>query len=267
MTHMNTSSPLRPSGLRLLAAAVSISALLAASGCDKLKPNMDAGLPLNSMAGEYKQTDAQLFKAANDAVAAGNTAVALDVYGKLYKRHPHNENVGIGYAQFLRKSGKAQQAADVLLPFTLTSHGQEEKTTPAPLSPQLANELAADYVALGRFDEAKALLTPVIDSAAKNPWRDETANLMGVVLDAQGDHAQAEKMFRAALDGWKGDRTSVMNNLALCLASQGKFDESLTILRKALLAAPNNVAVARNIQIVTDLRKNVVPKAPVKLAK
>jgi Tfp pilus assembly protein PilF len=73
-------------------------------------------------------------------------------------------------------------------------------------------------------------------------------------------------MFRQALDGWKGDPTSVMNNLGLCVASEGKFDEALDQLRRALVIAPQKEEIARNIVLVEGLRDKVVPKAPKKRA-
>jgi predicted Zn-dependent protease len=254
-----------------LALIVPVTALLLVAGCTNmtLQKDLNGTKVIDSMSGDYKDTDARLNAAANDALAAGRTNEALEIYKKLSGRHPHDRDIAIGYAQMLRKTGDAEKAAGLLAPYAQPPQGKDGKpvANPPPLDPQLANELAADYIALGRFDAARSLLTPMIGASADNPWRVESTNLMGVVEDAQGNHKEAEKMFRAALDGWKGDATSVQNNLALCLASQGKFDESLTTLRKALLASPDNKAVARNIQIVTDLRKNVVPAAPVSLKK
>ena len=54
-----------------------------------------------------------------------------------------------------------------------------------------------------------------------------------------------------------------MNNLGLCLAAQGMFDESLTMLRQALIKAPHKQEIARNIVMVDNLRKALVPTAPV----
>ena len=58
-----------------------------------------------------------------------------------------------------------------------------------------------------------------------------------------------------------------MNNLAVCLASQGMFDESLTTLRQALVMAPRKQEIANNIQMVSELRLAVLPSAPVSIQK
>ncbi|MBI1216361.1 MAG: tetratricopeptide repeat protein [Alphaproteobacteria bacterium] len=270
MTQMTTTNKatfqksLRHTALAVLPLAV----LLALGGCTNIKPNTDIAKVGDSLSGDYKETDAHLKTAAADAMAGGHTKEALELYKKLHERHKRDMSISIGYAQMLRKTGDAEQAAFLLTPYTLPPADKDGKPVAAPaLDPQLANELAADQIALGKFDDAHALLAPMLDAQTENPWRGESANLMGVVLDAQGDHKGAEKLFRVALDGWKGDKTSVMNNLALCLASQGMFDQSLTTLRQALVMSPDNTAIARNIQIVSDLRKNVVPKPPVSLRK
>ena len=74
MLKANISTPSAKRPLSALA-AVSLAALLMTAGCTNLKPNMDAGKPLDSMSGEYKETDAHLKTAANDALALGRRAV------------------------------------------------------------------------------------------------------------------------------------------------------------------------------------------------
>ena len=156
-----------------------------------------------------------------------------------------------------------RQAARILAPF---AEGKRKDSARAPL-PMLKNEYAAALIETGKFDKAQEMLRSVLEDPAQSEFHPDAGNLTGIALDAQGHHKEAEKMFRRALDGWKGDPTSVMNNLSLNLASQGMFDEALTTLRRAQLMAPHKTEIARNIQIVSDLRDAVVPKAPVSLKK
>ncbi len=91
---------------------------------------------------------------------------------------------------------------------------------------------------------------------------------MGVALDAQGEYRAAEEMLRQALESWEEeDTTPVMNNLALSLAHRGSFDESLTLLRQALILNPENPQVVRNLEVVENLRETIIPKAPVSMYK
>lgn len=215
--------------------------------------------PVDSMFGKRAATAARLDLAASDALAAGNTEEALALYEKLNKKHPGDVDVAVNYARLLRKNGRAQKALDVLAPFA-----SKERKDAAPTA---LNEYGANNIELGKFAAAEETLNRVL---ANKDWTDfhaDAQNLLGVSLDAQGRHKEAETLLRQALDGWQGDPTSVMNNLGLCLASQGMFDESLNTLRKALVMAPAKQEIARNIQIVENLRASVVPAAPVSLKK
>ena len=127
----------------------------------------------------------------------------------------------------------------------------------------MLTEYAASHIALGDFAKGEETLNRVLENSKAAPWHNDAYNLMGVSMDAQGEHKEAEQLFRMALDGWQGDPSSVMNNLGLSLAAVGRFDESLDILRKALVMSPAKSEIARNIQIISDLRGAVIPKAPV----
>jgi Flp pilus assembly protein TadD len=228
--------------------ALSVLALL--SGCK----TTDKGIfkPFDTLNGNKAAAGTRQATAAAEAVAMGRTDDALAKYARLYKLDKSDRNARLNYAQLLRRTGEPAKALEVL--------------TPAPSDPLLLNERAATQIALGRFDEAEKTLDDVLN---KKGWEDaqpDALNLKGVVLDARGMHDLAEKNFRAALDSWRGDAVPVMNNLALCLAAQGSFDEALTMLRRALLAAPHRSEIAGNIGLIEKLRENVVPKAPVSIA-
>ena len=85
---------------------------------------------------------------------------------------------------------------------------------------------------------------------------------LGIALDAQGKHPEAEKAFRKGLDMWQGDPTPIMNNLALNLSSQGYLDEASEILEKARAVSPNRLEVERNLRIITALRQSENPTTP-----
>ena len=59
------------------------------------------------------------------------------------------------------------------------------------------------------------------------------------------------------MDLWIGAPVNVMNNLALNLAHQGYFDDSLNLLRQALVMEPDNDKVAANIDFVRGLQQAV----------
>jgi len=241
--------------------ALSAAAVLLAA-CASVN-DRDVGDPIDSLSGQKAATERRLATSAADAMAAGKTQEALVSYEKLYQRDSRNADVAVNYAQLLRRTGKADQALKVLAPF---AKGERKDSNRAPRA-MLKNEYAAALIETGKFAEAADMLQTVLNDSTLGDFHPDASHLSGIALDAQGQHKAAEKMFRQALDGWKGDPTSVMNNLALNLASQGMFDEALTTLRRAQIMAPEKTEIARNVQIVSELRDAVVPKAPVSLKK
>jgi Flp pilus assembly protein TadD len=214
--------------------------------------------PANSLLGMKDETEAHEIKAAEDALASGNTKDALELFRVVHEKKPKNAKITLRYAQLLRRNGNPKAAAAILSRHTVDMMGNPKTGA----SPAMLVELAAADIALGDFNGGEKALNAVLEDQKASALHTEAYNMMGVVLDAKGQHKDAEDMYHQALAGWKGNPASVMNNLALSLANQGLFDQSLTTLRKALVIAPDKQEVARNIQIVSDLRDNIVPAAP-----
>ncbi len=244
--------------------AISLVLLLAMTGC-KTADTPLAGKAIDSLTGQHDATEERLATAAADAVIAGKTEEALTHYEQLYTNpnmgvfkaaNYRNEDIALNYAQLLRKTGKAQRAATVLAPLVQSRRGGLKSNAP----PIILNEFAAVHIELGNFEKAEEVLNEVLDKSRSKAFHADAHNLMGISLDAQGKHKEAEKSFRLALQDWKGDSTSVMNNLAVCLASQGLFDESLSTLRQALVMAPDKREIAQNIEIVSEIGQSLLPK-------
>lgn len=216
--------------------------------------------PIDSVKGFKEVREQRLATAAAEAIAAGKTMEALQTYEDLYGKSSGKEDVALNYAQLLRKAGKADRAVAVLAPFA--GAGKDGKKFNTKASGLILNEYAAAQIELGNLDLAENALNHVLGEQNQAPMHADANNLMGIIKDAQGYHKQAEELFRKSLAAWKGDATSVMNNLALCLASLGNFDDSLTMLRRALVMNPEKKELARNIEYVEGLRAAVVPTAP-----
>ena len=211
---------------------------------------------VDSMSGFQSKANARMTTAAMEAIAAGRADEAAQYYEKLYLKDSDNSEIALNYSQALRKTGKSQRAVMVLAPFAA-----KDKPDPA-----LATEFAAASAEVGNYDRAVEIADKTLANANAGDYYPRLRNIRGIVLDATGQHREAETEYRAALESWDGDATPVMNNLALSLASQGKFDEALTTLRQALVLQPKREEIAQNIEIVTNLRKSIV-SAPKKLAK
>ncbi len=229
--------------------ATALSLILLLGACKPASVPV-VGQALDSLNGHQEEREARLSTAAANAAAAGKTDEAMDSYARLYDDNKGDKDIALNYAQLLRRTGHADRALRVLAPFA-------DKDNPVIL-----NEYAAANIEIGRTDVAQRALADVIGNPKAANVQADAADLMGVALDAEGKHAEAEKMLRIALAGWKGDKTTVMNNLAICLAAQARFDESLLLLNRALVLAPGRTEIARNIDLVQSLRDNVLAKAP-----
>jgi Flp pilus assembly protein TadD len=243
-------------------ALISLAALLAMGGC-KPRDTPFTGKAINSITGMPVETEKRLSTSAANAIAAGKTDEALALYEKLYADNHRDPDIALNYAQLLRKSGQAEKASKILGPYVEADNGEVRRNAP----PVMVNEYAANKIELGAFDSAETLLTSVIEDKRAADFHADAYNLMGVARDAQGQHKEAELDYQKALDGWKGDPTSIMNNLGLCLANQGMLDDALAMLRQALIRAPQKEEIAQNIQMVTELRKSIVPLPPTDLVK
>lgn len=247
---------------RTLAFAAMTAASLLLAGCSSDhydRPSVAHAI--DTLQGQKQAAQTRLTTAAAEAIAAGNTEEALQHYQKLWRNDKRDSSHALNYAQLLRRSGRSEEALNVLEPFAKKALGN--KTSVSPL---LLNEYAAILIEHGKLAESRKVIDLVLAEEAYTNSHADAMNLLGISLDAQGRHKEAETMFRLALEGWHGNPTTVMNNLAICLANQAMFDESLTTLRQALVMAPDKQEIARNIQLVSDLRDNIVAK-PVDIKK
>lgn len=248
-----------------IALAVSIIFLLTGVSCRTIDTPKTTGV-FDDLAGKHRAAEARLATDAAQAMQEGKTTEALIRYEQLYKKsiptffkdEKERSTVAVNYAQLLRKTGKSERALEILAPYAEGRGGKVKRNA----DPMVLNEYSAALIEQDRLTEAEKILNQVLEDGSASEYHADAYNLLGIVLDAQGKHTEAEQSFHQALDGWKGDKTSVMNNLAICQAAQGKFDEALLTLRQALVMAPKKEVVAHNIQLITDLRQAVLPQPP-----
>lgn len=205
--------------------------------------------------------EARLSTEAHKSIEEGTTKKALQKFKHLYNKPSYRNNeVILNYAQLLRNDDEPQAAMDVIYGFAFDRNDNIK----SHVSAAVVNELAAIKTEIGDFKTAQNLASQVLNNSYAKDFYADAHNLMGVALDADGKHRTAEIHLRKALELWKGDSTSVKNNLAVCLASQGRFDEALMHLRQALIEAPNKEEIAKNIELINLIRESVIPKAPTK---
>jgi tetratricopeptide (TPR) repeat protein len=90
--------------------------------------------------------------------------------------------------------------------------------------------LAMDYAAAeGTYDKYIAL----------NPTEAAGYNNKGLIFKRRGEYIMEEAHYRVALDLDENDVTA-LNNLAVCLAHQGRFDEALGVMARLELLDPGD---------------------------
>ena len=215
--------------------------------------NMVSCSPVNKTPMEFPTNiEARLSTEAYQAIKQGKSKEALQEIQQLYKTETVlSDSTVLNYAQLLRHDRKPKTAVKIINKYLKLNENA---------SPVLLNELAANQIETGDFAAAKKTLNEVLDNKEAANFHYDAYNLMGISLDAEGRHEHAERYFRKALENWRGDAISVKNNLAVCLASQGKFDEALMHLRQALIEAPKREELIRNIELITSLRESIIPK-------
>lgn len=190
------------------------------------------------------QIDTALQNAANQAEASGNPRESLSIVEKLYKRNPNDVAIAVRYARALRQADRLSRASIVISPFAK----DERKPNAAART-----EFSAIQASLGNYAVAEEYARK---SLAMNDDSAETWHMLGIALDAQGEHPEAETAFRKALELSQGDPTPILNNLGLNLAAQGFLDEAADVLRKAMATSPNREEIERNLRIVSALRES-----------
>lgn len=178
------------------------------------------------------------------AVQADPGRESLSSLERAYKKNPDDVSVAVRYARALREDDRLSRASIIIAPFA--------KNDRKP-SAAAKTEYAAIQAGLGNYKEARDFSTKAI-ALDKNAY--QAYHIQGIALDATGDHAKAEDAFRKALELWQGDKTPVLNNLGLNLASQGFLDEASEVLRQALAESPNRGEIERNLRIVDALRES-----------
>lgn len=212
------------------------ASVLALSACETASSSSNAALDRTA------KIDSVLERAARDASRGGHTEQSLGIMENRYKRNSNDPAIATEYARALREMDYLNRASIVLSPFARDADGSLEAK----------NEFSAIQLALGNYVMAEDFAKQVIMADEQNA---QAFQYLGIALDAQGMHQEAERAYRKGLDTWEGDPTSIMNNLALNLATQGYVDESVEILEKAQSIAPNRMEVERNLRIVRTLQE------------
>ena len=103
---------------------------------------------------------------------------------------------------------------------------------------------------MNRLDIAQQTLK-VAEAQGVKDWK--TLSAQGTLRAKQGQHAEAQQYYLAALQE-QPDAVSVINNLALSYALDGKAEKSEELLRKAVASGHGDKRVRQNLAMVLGLQ-------------
>lgn len=192
---------------------------------------------------DYKKNsiDNALKQAIQKSQGDGAQAQSLVLMERLYKRNPQDPAIALEYVSALEQTGYLEQAT-----FVLGSLAKDEKAEEA-----LRVKYNKLLLKTGQFKEAENISRSIVELNNENF---EALHFLGIALDAQGYHEQAEKAFRRALNIWQGDPTPILNNLALNLTSQGFFDEATSLMEQAKSLNPESDVITNNALVLKDVK-------------
>lgn len=176
------------------------------------------------------------------AIKSGATTASLVALKNKYHRNSNKPANALAYAKGLRQAGNLKSASLILMPFTKSDEPYSGvKTEMSMIELGLSNYNSAE-----NYAKAAVLQDPKDYQAYQN---------LGIALDAKEMHVEAERAFRKGLENWQGDPTTIMNNLALNLATQGFVDEAIEILEQAKALSPDRIEIERNLRIIRTLNE------------
>lgn len=219
---------LEPRTLSVMLPRISAVALMLVLGAcaDPMAPFSQSLLaPQQPLAGQKK---------ANDTGNPSRLAAA-------HNANPADPAAAIAYAKELRSSGAKADALAVL----------ETAAKARPTDRRLALERGLLTLELGEATKAETLLRSAHDPKAPD-WRLHSA--LGAALATRGKQQEAQTQFAKAL-ALAPNNPSVINNLALSYALDGKTGEAEKLLRKATgtKTNPDAAKVQQNLALVLGL--------------
>jgi Flp pilus assembly protein TadD len=173
-------------------------------------------------------------------LAAADAIGAVTQWSAAYAKNPQDPKTALGYANALKAIGSRDRALDVL---TTAYRANQDNG-------EIAAELGRLALDMNRLEIAQQTLK-VAEAQGVKDWK--TLSAQGTLRAKRGAHAEAQQYFLAALQE-QPDAVSVINNLALSYALDGKADKSEELLRKAVAGGKGDKRVRQNLAMVLGLQ-------------
>lgn len=190
------------------------------------------------------KTTGQMSAASNLATASTTpiSAEALADLGVKWQANPKDVNKGLAYANGLEGTGRTNEALNVY----------QKLVALDPANARLAGLYGRKLVAAGKAEQA----IPVLEGAEQKgdtDWR--TLSALGSAYDQEGLYAKARAEYKKVL-ATDPQNFTVMNNLAMSYALEGKLTEAEAELRAAdgLPRSRSEPRIRQNLALVVGLQ-------------
>jgi Flp pilus assembly protein TadD len=186
--------------------------------------------------------DADPLATASTSPSGGVSFKKTEAMAKQWNANPGDLKLGLAYAASLGQLGQRPTQVGVLS--TISERNPANSETQLIVGKELL-----------KIGEANAASTVLERAAQLNPADWQSFSAWGTALDQQARHVEAREKYQQALTLKPGE-LSVMNNMAMSYALQGKLPEAEKLLREAL-ATPGGKALPRvrqNLALVVGLQ-------------
>jgi Flp pilus assembly protein TadD len=233
-------------------AAIGCCLLLAA--CSKSEPTLTDMLAAHGSATQKSAAEPAVSKITTGATTPTTTtpatttpatdgkaelAKATEYWGKVYAKSPKDAQAALNFARNLKAQGEKQQALAVL----------QQASAANPTHKGIAGDYGRLLLEFNHITQADKLLE-LADDPSNPDWKVVSAR--GTVFAKQSQYSKAVPLFERALQ-LAPDQPSVMSNLALAYAMEGKVDKAEPLLRKAA-ALGGDARVNQNLALVLGLQ-------------
>ncbi|AKJ67808.1 hypothetical protein PATSB16_16390 [Pandoraea thiooxydans] len=203
--------------------------------------------PVTAQDGADRATDLRL---ADSALAADDVPLSTSLYEKALQADPNSLAAGLGLADAKYAAGDLEQARVL--------YQRAAKQAPAAFAPQLG--LARVALRQRRLADAERRYRDLVVHHADSPLAVEG---LGTVLDLEGRHAQAQKVYRVGLQTWpyvKGLRIDL--GLSLILDNQPRAGANVLLDIAGLSDTPRqarqNLALAYGLLGNDDAARRIL---------
>lgn len=225
-----------------LACGLALLATAACGGRGNTISDDEAVLQQNERASE-------LVRIGNELRGKGDLVSAAEIYGRAARADSKSPLPPALLGDTLRRLGRYREAEQIF----------RNALDRNPFSGLALQGYGILMIETGKPESAIAALTSAVDEEAAD-YR--VYNVLGIAYDKLGDHGQAQAQYMAGLEQ-KRDSRSLLNNMAISLALQERYDVAIDQMRKAARISGDDPTYRHNLALIYGLAGQIEDAAKI----